>query len=182
MTLRLSSKLTDSFDDEDDDKEVVPQKVLVTETKKLEIEAEEEEPFTKFRRVARAVKLLIQVCHVCKSLLEDRVSQEAWFALVDNLAAAAALSQEKKKGRAFVTFLPNEKKELSFDVTEFMRHKKAEDYLTDDIRNIMKQRPGTRTEEQIIEFVRCLKGLCKPFNEYPFSVQKEIVQKAFYDK
>ena len=43
MTLRLSSKLTDSFDDEDDDKEVVPQKVLVTETKKLEIEAEEEE-------------------------------------------------------------------------------------------------------------------------------------------
>ena len=26
-----------------------------------------------------------------------------------------------------------------------------QDYLTDDIRNIMKQRPGTRTEEQIIE-------------------------------
>ena len=45
---------------------------------------------------------------------------------MDNLAAAAALSQEKKKGRAFVTFLPNENKELSFDVTEFMRHKKAE--------------------------------------------------------
>ena len=54
------------------------------------------------------------------------MSQEAWFALVDNLAAAAALSQDKKKGRAFVTFLPNENKELSFDVTEFMRHKKAE--------------------------------------------------------
>ena len=54
------------------------------------------------------------------------MSQEAWFALVDNLAAATALSQDKKKGRAFVTFLPNENRELSFDVTEFMRHKKAE--------------------------------------------------------
>ena len=60
------------------------------------------------------------------SLLEDLVSQEAWFALVDNLAAATSLSQDKKKGRAFVTFLPNENRELSFDVTEFMRHKKAE--------------------------------------------------------
>ena len=34
----------------------------------------------------------------------------------------------------------------------------------------------------VFQVVRCLKGLCKPFNEYPFSVQKEIVQKAFYDK
>ena len=45
---------------------------------------------------------------------------------MDNLAAATSLSQDKKKGRAFVTFLPNENRELSFDVTEFMRHKKAE--------------------------------------------------------
>ena len=62
-------------------------------------------------------------------LLEDSVSQEAWFALVDNLAAAAALTSDKKKGRAFVTYVPNENRELeqlSFDLTEYMRHKKAE--------------------------------------------------------
>lgn len=62
-------------------------------------------------------------------MLEDSVSQEAWFALVDNLAAAAALTSDKKKGRAFVTYVPNENSELeqlSFDVTEYMRHKKAE--------------------------------------------------------
>ena len=62
-------------------------------------------------------------------LLEDSVSQEAWFALVDNLAAAAALTSDKKKDRAFVAYVPNETRELqqvSFDVTEYMRHKKAE--------------------------------------------------------
>lgn len=144
-----------------------------------------EKPFLRFRRIARAVKLLIQVCHVCKSLLESSVSQEAWFALVDNLAAAAALTSDKKKGGAFVTYIPNENKELeqvSFDVAEFMRHKKAEDYLTDDIRNIMKQRPGTRTEEQIIEVVRCMKNICKSFNEYSVATQKKICQQAFYDQ
>ena len=57
------------------------------------------------------------------------MSQESWFALVDNLAAAAALTSDKKKGRAFVTYVPNENSELeqlSFDVSEYMRHKKAE--------------------------------------------------------
>ena len=57
------------------------------------------------------------------------MSQEAWFALVDNIAAAAALTSDKKKGRAFVTYVPNENRELEqlcFDVAEYMRHKKAE--------------------------------------------------------
>ncbi|KAL3880522.1 hypothetical protein ACJMK2_032756 [Sinanodonta woodiana] len=104
--------------------------------------------------------------------------------MVDNLAAAAAL-QNKKKGRAFITFVPDENRELvqlSFDVTEYMRNKKAEDYLTDDIRKIMKLRPGTRNPEQIAEVVRCMKGLCKSFNEYPLAIQKEICQSAFFDK
>ncbi|KAK3607720.1 hypothetical protein CHS0354_016746 [Potamilus streckersoni] len=126
------------------------------------------------------------ICHLKSnfSLLADSVAQESWFAMVDNLAAAAAL-QNKKKGRAFITFVPDENRELvqlSFDVTEYMRNKKAEDYLTDDIRRIMRLRPGTRNPEQIAEVVRCMKGLCKSFNEYPLAIQKEICQFAFFDK
>ncbi|XP_060589310.1 uncharacterized protein LOC132744572 isoform X2 [Ruditapes philippinarum] len=181
----MSIRITSTVDFFDDDEEVQPE---VEEISQPDVEDEEpidEKPFTRFRRVARAVKLLIQVCHVCKSLLEDSVSQEAWFALVDNIAAAAALTSDKKKGRAFVTYVPNENRELEqlcFDVAEYMRHKKAEDYLTDEIRGIMRQRPGTRTDDQIVEVVRCMKNISKAFNEYPLAIQKQICQRAFYDQ
>ncbi|XP_045204783.2 uncharacterized protein LOC123557400 isoform X2 [Mercenaria mercenaria] len=181
MSIRITSNI-EFFDDEE---EIQAEAEVQSVPEVVFKEPVEEKPFTRFRRVARAVKLLIQVCHVCKSLLEDSVSQEAWFALVDNLAAAAALTSDKKKGRAFVTFVPNENRELeqlSFDVTEYMRHKKAEDYLTDEIRSIMKQRPGTRSEDQIVEVVRCMKSISKAFNEYPLSIQKQICQRAFYDQ
>ncbi|XP_052793115.1 uncharacterized protein LOC128227315 isoform X2 [Mya arenaria] len=184
--MQLKTKI-DFFDDEEEEEKEQTTVPEVSSSKPEDDvrEEEEEKPFVRFRRVARAVKLLIQVCHVCKGLLADSVSQEAWFALVDNIAAANALTNDKKKGRAFVTFVPNENQELeqlSFDVTEYMRHKKAEDYLTDEIRKIMKQRPGTRTEDQLVEVVRCMKNISKAFNEYPLSIQKEICQKAFYDQ
>ncbi|WAR00487.1 CNBD2-like protein [Mya arenaria] len=162
--MQLKTKI-DFFDDEEEEEKEQTTVPEVSSSKPEDDVREEEEekvylPFVRFRRVARAVKLLIQVCHVCKGLLADSVSQEAWFALVDNIAAANALTNDKKKGRAFVTFVPNENQELeqlSFDVTEYMRHKKA-------------------------EVVRCMKNISKAFNEYPLSIQKEICQKAFYDQ
>ncbi|XP_052238663.1 uncharacterized protein LOC127849963 [Dreissena polymorpha] len=172
-------------DEEPDVGEIHKDAVVAQKSDIVEKEVEPEKPFVRFRRVARAVKLLIQVCHVCTSLLENSVSQEAWFALVDNLAAAAALTNDKKKGRAFVTYVTNEAHELeqlSFDVTEYMRHKKAEDYLTEDVRSIMKQRPGTRSDDQVLEVVKCMKSICKAFQEYPLSIQKQICQRAFYDQ
>ena len=39
-----------------------------------------------------------------------------------------------------------------------------QDYLTDEIRNIMKQRPGTRTEDQIIEVATCRTSFIPKFD------------------
>ncbi|KAL4230499.1 hypothetical protein ACF0H5_010881 [Mactra antiquata] len=181
MSIRITSNI-DIFDEEEEDTkqqngELPDEPEVFTKT------PEEEKPFVRFRRVARAVKLLIQVCEACRSLLEESISQESLYALQSNYAA---LASGEKARRAFVTYVPNdtthELEQITFDLGEYMRHKTAEDYLTDEIRGILKQRPGTRTEDQIVEVVKCLKSICKPFNEYPLSIQKQIVQCSFYDK
>ncbi|KAK3100533.1 hypothetical protein FSP39_021438 [Pinctada imbricata] len=143
------------------------------------------QPYIKFRRMARAVRMLIGVCHVIRSLLVNSVSTENWFALLDNLVAATTLQQSQKKGRAFVVVVPNEKRQfeqLVFDVNDFKQQKQSKDLFTDEIRAIMKQRPGTRNADQIGEVVRAMKGMSKPFREYPLPIQKQICQWAMYDK
>ncbi|OWF46626.1 uncharacterized protein LOC110455484 [Mizuhopecten yessoensis] len=142
-----------------------------------------EEPYIKFRRFARAVKMLISVCQVCQSLLRNNVSQENWFALLDNLNAAA-MQQSQKKRKAFVTLVPDENRQLvtlTFDANDYKSNVQSDELLTDDIKEVMKQKPGTRSQHDVEKVVRCIKGICKSFREYPLSIQKEIVQKAFLD-
>ncbi|XP_061163996.1 uncharacterized protein LOC133173092 [Saccostrea echinata] len=142
-------------------------------------------PYIKFRRMARAVKMLIGVCHVCRSLLVNSVSQENWFSLLDNLVAATTLQQSQKKGRAFVALVTTEKhkmEQLTFDINDYKQQRHTKDLFTDDLREIMRQRPGTRSPEQIMEVVRVLKAMSKQFCEYSLAVQKKICQYAFYDK
>ncbi|KAL5011929.1 hypothetical protein ScPMuIL_010480 [Solemya velum] len=140
----------------------------------------ENQPDKKFRRVSRAVKSLIQVCHVCRSLQSSFVTSESWFALLDNLVEATSYQNSKKQSRAFVTIVANEL--LTFDVSEYRRHRFSADFVTDSIREMLQQPPGTRTSEQISEIRQCLKGLSQSFCEYPIPVQKQICQCAFYDK
>lgn len=147
--------------------------------------ASNEEPFIKFRRMARAVKMLISVCHVCRSLLVTSVSKENWFALLDNLVAATTLQQSQKKGRAFVALVTNEKhkmEQLTFDINDYKQQRLTKDLFTDEIREIMRQRPGTRSNDQIMEVVRVMKGMSKQFCEYSLGIQKKICQYSFYDK
>ncbi|XP_076467637.1 uncharacterized protein LOC143298643 [Babylonia areolata] len=90
-----------------------------------------DKPIIKFRRRARAVMRLIQVCHVCKDLLSSRVRQEPWYALIDNLMASTA-PPKRKAPRPFVTFVPNDKRQLvqlKFDVADFKRERRSEEYL-----------------------------------------------------
>ncbi|XP_069131075.1 uncharacterized protein [Argopecten irradians] len=140
-------------------------------------------PYVKFRRFARAVKMLISVCQVCQSLLRNTISQENWFALLDNLNAAA-MQQSQKKRKAFVTLVPDENRQLvtlTFDANDYKSNVQSDELLTDDVKEIMKQKPGTRTQHDVEKVIRCMKGICKSFREYPLSIQKEIVQKSFLD-
>ena len=57
------------------------------------------------------------------------MKKEPWFALIDNLIAKSTIQQKRKAPRAFVTFVPNERRELvqlTFDVAEFKRERRTE--------------------------------------------------------
>ena len=63
------------------------------------------------------------------SILSEAVKKEPWYALIDNLIAKSTIQQKRKAPRAFVTFVPNEKRELvqlTFDVAEFKRERRTE--------------------------------------------------------
>lgn len=54
-------------------------------------------------------------------MLKHNVSQENWFALLDNLNAAA-MQQSQKKRKAFVTLVPDENRQLvtlTFDANDY---------------------------------------------------------------
>ncbi|VDI73360.1 Hypothetical predicted protein, partial [Mytilus galloprovincialis] len=180
--IRLDTPTRDLWPPKDPNEEVEEE----DEESEEEDEAEEEEqPYVKFRRMARAVKMLIHVCHVCKSLLVTSVSQESWFALLDNLIAVTTLQQSQKKGREFVRLVQNgagKFMQLTFDLNDYKQQKQTEGLFTDEIRDIMRQRPGTRKQDKVDEVVKCLKSMSKQFREYPFTVQRKIVQYSFYDK
>ncbi|GFN81796.1 cyclic nucleotide-binding domain-containing protein 2-like [Plakobranchus ocellatus] len=148
-------------------------------------DAEIEDPIVKFRRMARVVLLLIQVCNVCKDIVTAGVKKEPWYALLDNLVATSNIKQKRKGPRPFVTFVPNEKRELvqlTFDLNEFKKEHKSEYILTDEVREILSVLPKQRPPESIPKIIRCMKGLFEEFNNYSLSVQKQICQSAFYDK
>ncbi|RUS82602.1 hypothetical protein EGW08_009630 [Elysia chlorotica] len=135
--------------------------------------------------MARVVLLLIQVCNVCKDIVTSGVKKEPWYALLDNLVASSNIKQKRKGPRPFVTFVPNEKRELvqlTFDLSEFKKEYKSEYILTDEVREILSILPRQRPPESIPKIIRCMKGLFEEFNNYPLSVQKQICQSAFYDK
>ncbi|KAK3758297.1 hypothetical protein RRG08_004119 [Elysia crispata] len=145
----------------------------------------QDKPIVKFRRMARVVLLLIQVCNVCKDIVTSGVKKEPWYALLDNLVASSNIKQKRKGPRPFVTFVPNEKRELvqlTFDLSEFKKEYKSEYILTDEVREILSILPRQRPPECIPKIIRCMKGLFEEFNNYPLSVQKQICQSAFYDK
>ena len=56
------------------------------------------------------------------------MKKEPWFALIDNLIAKSTIQQKRKAPRAFVTFVPNERRELvqlTFDVAVFKRERRT---------------------------------------------------------
>ncbi|ESO93799.1 hypothetical protein LOTGIDRAFT_228569 [Lottia gigantea] len=141
--------------------------------------------YIRFRKLARSILLMIRVCNACKKSIMAQMKKEAWFSLIDNLMAAKALVHKRKPTRAFVTFVPNEERELiqlTFDVGKFKRDYISEHMLNDETRNILKNTPGTRTPEQIVKILRCVKAICKEFCKYPLAVQKKISQISFFDK
>ncbi|XP_035826332.1 uncharacterized protein LOC101847433 [Aplysia californica] len=165
----------------------VMKSVLTKKIPKLSdlVKTSDEKPYYRFRRMARVVLMLIQVCNVCKDLMLTGVKKEPWFALLDNLVATTNIKQKRKGPRAFVTFVPNEKRELvqlTFDVTEYKRDHRTEFILTDEVRDILTLLPACRPPEHIPKIIRCMKGLFEEFNNYPLSVQKQICQTAFYDR
>ncbi|XP_052077493.1 uncharacterized protein LOC127715474 [Mytilus californianus] len=180
--IRLDTPTRDLWPPKDPNEEVEEED---EESEEEDEPEEEEQPYVKFRRMARAVKMLIHVCHVCKSLLVTSVSQESWFALLDNLIAVTTLQQSQKKGREFVRLVQNgagKFMQLTFDLNDYKQQKQTEGLFTDEIRDIMRQRPGTRKQDKVDEVVKCLKSMSKQFREYPFTVQRKIVQYSFYDK
>ncbi|GFS22567.1 cyclic nucleotide-binding domain-containing protein 2 [Elysia marginata] len=109
-------------------------------------------PIVKFRRMARVVLMLIQVCNVCKDIVTSGVKKEPWYALLDNLVATSNIKQKRKGPRPFVTFVPNEKRELvqlTFDLSEFKKEHKSEYILTDEVREILSMLPKQRSPESI---------------------------------
>ncbi|XP_067661295.1 uncharacterized protein [Haliotis asinina] len=140
-------------------------------------------PYQRFRRCAIAVMRLIQVCKVCKDVLAEKVRKESWFSLIDNLVATTEIQQKKRGPRPFVTFVPNEKRELvqlTFDIGEYRRDRRAESFVTDEVRQSLQQTPGTRSPDQIAGVIRAMKGISKDFDNYPLYVQKQLAQAAFY--
>ncbi|XP_046365970.1 uncharacterized protein LOC124141859 isoform X1 [Haliotis rufescens] len=141
-------------------------------------------PFQRFRRCAIAVMRLIQVCRACKDILAEKVKKESWFTLIDNLVATTEIQQKKRGPRPFVTFVPNEKRELeqlTFDIGEYRRDRMAESCMTDGVRLSLQQAPGTRSPDQIAGVIRAMKGISRDFDNYPLYVQKQLAQVAFYD-
>ncbi|PVD34478.1 hypothetical protein C0Q70_05753 [Pomacea canaliculata] len=143
------------------------------------------EPASRFRRMSRVVLLLIKVCNICKDTLRRGLRKEPWYALIDTTVATSNLQKRRKGPRAFVTFVPNDAKELiqlTFDAADFSRDHRTEFILTDKLREMMSIVPGQRRPEQIAEILRCLKTLSTDFASYTLSTQKQICQRAFYDK
>ena len=63
------------------------------------------------------------------SIVTSGVKKEPWYALLDNLVATSNIKQKRKGPRPFVTFVPNEKRELvqlTFDLSEFKKDHKSE--------------------------------------------------------
>ena len=67
----------------------------------------------------------------CFRLVEDKIKREPWYNLIDNLMAETTMQKTRKGPRPFVTFVPNDKRELiqlTFDLSYFERSRKSEVY------------------------------------------------------
>ncbi|KAI0232521.1 hypothetical protein LSAT2_017171 [Lamellibrachia satsuma] len=113
-------------------------------------------PFLRFRRAAKAISIIVKVCNICKSVALESVVNEEWYALIDSFTETPEGNTEhmKKRGRPFVTFVPNENKqleELAFDKSAYSREFRADYLITDDIRTTLRVKAPVKTPEQINE-------------------------------
>ncbi|ELT89520.1 hypothetical protein CAPTEDRAFT_196406 [Capitella teleta] len=99
---------------------------------------------------------------------------------------SAFSEQSGRKHRPFVTFLANEKTkeivQLTFDKTLFSRNHTADYFLTDEIRKVLQIAPANRNSEQNLELTRFMKRACNAFQQYPYSIQRQLAQFMVYDR
>ncbi|CAH1777772.1 unnamed protein product [Owenia fusiformis] len=158
-------------------KKMTEQKIVTEETS----DHVELTPYQRLRQKAKAVLLMIKVFKACQDFMSDEVSRENWYNMADNITGTIDISPNRN--RAFMTFVPNDKHELeqlTFDVYQFKRDHKAENVLTDQIRNILRSPFEKRTSEQINETLMCMKKLSDKFNSYPLDVQRKLCTHAQY--
>ncbi|CAL1526031.1 unnamed protein product [Lymnaea stagnalis] len=140
-------------------------------------------PIVKFRRKSRAVLHVIQLCSMSRRNVTTAITLEPWYALFDSDDVTNEDSQPRKRPRPFVTFVPNEKCELTqltFDLSQFKQDESPMAVLTDSIRNILSCPPNERPSGQISKVIRYLKAVFEKFRNYPLSVQRTVSQKVCY--
>lgn len=141
----------------------------------------------KFRRAARAIKLLINVCHICKDMLWYAITNESWYKMVDKI-----LAESNERGSVtmststFSTLVPNtvtrEYEKLEFDAAAYKRDYTAVNVVSDAVRHALLKKPGTRTDREVEEIVQCLRKSIPSVRPYSEEQQKKIAQCCMYDR
>nr|XP_026696464.1 uncharacterized protein LOC100180193 isoform X1 [Ciona intestinalis] len=132
----------------------------------------------RFRRAARIVRMLCMVCLACKKSLTFSVSQNSWVALKEALLRESDVSKDtdKDKQKGLTTDDP----ELTFDLSKFRRASKDHDEMPIKIKELLRKKPHTRTQEENSNIMRSMQKV-ELFARYPLSVQRRLCSKAWLE-
>ncbi|XP_066285975.1 uncharacterized protein [Branchiostoma lanceolatum] len=142
------------------------------------LDAEPEEPkipgIVRFRKAAGVVRLLCMVCIVCRKILSQTIIEGSWLAMVESILQEAEESAKKAESQS------KGSGQLSFDPHKFRRSGKNEDIVPFRVKELLKKSSKDRTEEEADTIVRTMQKM-PDFALFPFEIQKQLCQVAWYD-
>ncbi|KAI8489377.1 hypothetical protein Bbelb_328200 [Branchiostoma belcheri] len=128
----------------------------------------------RFRKAAGVVRLLCMVCIVCRKILSQTIIEGSWLAMVEAILQEAEQSAKHAGNQSLGSG------QLSFDPHKFRRSGKDEDVVPSRVKELLRKPSKDRTEEEAETIVRTMQKM-PDFALFPFEIQKQLCQVAWYD-